>query len=175
MSLPTTGNDDLVGPIRLQSGHDVARFRCGENAIDYWLKRRARVNDEFGYSRTHVMCAEQRVVGFYALSADSLVRADLPNLPDHPLPSRISVVLLGQLGVDRRYTGRGLGRELFVDAIRQVIRAGSHVGVAGMVIDPLNDRNGDWYRGFGFVDLADNPGRLWLPVATLRDALPGVE
>ncbi len=167
--------DGLIGPLPLQPGHDVARFRCGENAIDYWLKRRARVNDEFGYARTHVICDEQRVVAFYALSADSLVRADLPDPPDHSLPSRISVALLGQLGVDRRYAGRGLGREVFVDAIRQVLQAAMHMGVAGMVIDPLNDRNGDWYRGFGFVDLADNPGRLWLPVATLRDALPGVD
>lgn len=165
--------DGLVGPMPLRVEHDVSRFRCGENAIDYWIKRRSRVNDEYGYSRTHVICDGERVIAFYALSAESLVRAEIPDPPDHPLPSRISVVLLGQLGVDRRYARRGLGRELFVDAIDQVLRAATHLGIAGMVIDPLNERNAAWYQSFGFVDLADNPGRLWLPIATFRDAASG--
>ena len=60
------------------------------------------------------------VLGFYTLSALSIDLASLPEqlsrkLPRHPVPC----ALIGRLAVDRSAHGRGLGRMLLADAVKQ--------------------------------------------------------
>ena len=50
----------------------AASTRGWFDVLDDWLKRRALANEETGGSRTYVVCAEGRVVGYYALATGAV-------------------------------------------------------------------------------------------------------
>ncbi len=58
----------VSAPQHLTSAHDVAGIECGVEELDSWLKRRALQNDATRASRTFVVTADGRVVGYYALA-----------------------------------------------------------------------------------------------------------
>ena len=64
-----TGAGEISPPERLTPDHDVGAFDSGVAPLDDWLKRRALPNEEAGGSRTFVIGAAGRVVGYYALAA----------------------------------------------------------------------------------------------------------
>ena len=68
----TRGADEISAPEHLTPEHDVAAFDSGIPALDDWLKRRALANEETGGSRTYVVCAGGRVVGYYALATGAV-------------------------------------------------------------------------------------------------------
>ena len=64
----TAGAQDITAPEHLTAAHDVSAFDSGVPGLDAWLKKRALSNEETGASRTYVICAGGRVVGYYALA-----------------------------------------------------------------------------------------------------------
>ena len=66
----------LGPPSPIEDGHDVSAFACGHLTLDDWLRRRALANHKSGASRTFVVCAENRVVAYYALAAGALACAE---------------------------------------------------------------------------------------------------
>ena len=99
----------LTEPESLGEGHDVAHFDSGVPTIDSWLRNMARLNEALGGARTYVVCEGDRVVGFYSLAASAVERRRLPSRVGRNMPEPVPVILLGQLAVDTRYQGRGLG------------------------------------------------------------------
>jgi hypothetical protein len=61
-----SGSEALRAPEHLTAAHDVSAFDCGVADLDEWLKKRALANEQTGASRTYVVCAGGRVVGYYA-------------------------------------------------------------------------------------------------------------
>jgi len=87
-------------PIPLAPEHDLDSFDSGVPALDQWLKRRARRNEAEGASRTFVTCIGHRVVGYYSLSASSVLHAIATGRTRRNMPDPVPVVLLGRLAVD---------------------------------------------------------------------------
>ena len=71
--------DQPSAPEHLTDQHDFSDFASGTPSLDEWLRRRARANEETGASRTYVVCAGGRVVGYYALATGGVA---LPGLVD---------------------------------------------------------------------------------------------
>ena len=54
-----------------------------------------------------------------------------------PWPAQIPVILLGMLGVDKRYQGEGFGRDLLLDAVHRAGYVSEQVGAKALIVDPL--------------------------------------
>jgi hypothetical protein len=73
-----TGAGEIGAPAHLTPDHDLAAFDSGVPALDTWLKRRALANEEAGASRTYVVTARGRVVGYYPLASGAVAQAAAP-------------------------------------------------------------------------------------------------
>ena len=64
---------------------------------------------------------------------------------------------------------RGDGGRLLVDALRRCVRGGQEFGARAVVVDAIDAAAAQFYRHFGFRDLAG--GRLWRKLSDIRAAL----
>lgn len=157
-------------PLAEAAGCDLDAFACGGQELDDWLKRRARPS-EGRHARTYVVTAGTRVVAYYCLSAGSAPLADLPsakfrrNAPD-PVP----VVVLGRMAVDQEFQSQGLGGDLMVHCLRQCLVAASGIGVRALLVHPLNERAGSFYRSLGLLPMAGTSPAMFLPIEVVERA-----
>ena len=107
----TTGTA-LTAPAPLAPHHELEGSESGVAALDDWLKRRARRNEAEGASRTFVVCAGRRVVGYYSLAAGSILHVEATGKVRRNMPDPVPALLLGRLAVDRTWHGKGLGGDL---------------------------------------------------------------
>src|SRR5207247_10825656 len=97
-----TGAGEISPPERLTPDHDVGAFDSGVAPLDDWLKRRALPSEEAGGSRTFVIGAAGRVVGYYALAAGRGEQISAPGRGRRNLPDPVSVSVLGPRRVGRQ-------------------------------------------------------------------------
>jgi GNAT superfamily N-acetyltransferase len=151
----------------------TAEFKCGELALDEYLRRYARQDIKRGVARVFVaypLEQPQVVAGFYTLSAASVAADTLPEkwrkkLPRYPVP----VALLGRLAVSQPFQGRGLGSILLADACKRVAAASQTLAVAAIVVDAKSPKAAAFYQHFGFIELPGQPGRWMLPRSHFAD------
>ncbi|MBK5915217.1 GNAT family N-acetyltransferase [Rhodocyclus purpureus] len=148
---------------------ETASFRCGEPALDQYLRRYANQDIRRGVARVFVATPTDQasvVAGFYTLSAASVAAEQLPDslrkkLPRYPVPA----ALLGRLAVSETAQGQGLGSILLVDACKRVAAASQTLAVAAIIVDAKSPAAAAFYQHFGFVELPGQPGRWMLPRA----------
>lgn len=156
----------------LQRHHDRAAFDCGEAALNDYLARFARQNQELGVGRTFVAVPPEnpaQVLGYYSLTVGALERSHLPpaearRFPRFPLP----ITRLARLGVDRTRQGQGLGEDLLYDALARSLRIADEVGIVAVLIDAKHEKAKAFYSRLEFEALPDYPLTLWLPLQALR-------
>lgn len=158
----------------IRRDHDRAAFDCGDAALNDFLKKHARQNDERGLSRTFVAVRGEsnKIVGFYSLSPASIEQARVPEsarqgMARHDVPG----FRLGRIAVDTSVQGQGLGGQLILAAARRCIRAASEVGGRVLVIDAKNEHVANWYKSYGAIALTDTPLTLILPLEMLSALL----
>ena len=69
---------------------------------------------------------------------------------DHNAPLQIPVILLGMLGVDMRYQGLGLGKDLLLDEAHRSELVADYIGARALVVDPIGDDARRFYERYGF-------------------------
>src|SRR5437773_1382884 len=97
----TAGAEGISAPEHLTPAHDLTAFDSGIPALDDWLKRRALANEEAGGSRTYVVSAGGRVVGYYALATGGVVQEAATGRVRRNMPDPVPVMVLGRLAVYR--------------------------------------------------------------------------
>ncbi len=155
---------------------DKSAFRCGQTSLDAYIQRYASQDVRRGLARVFVATPHEdpgRLAGFFSLSAGAVNCADLPTevarkLPRYPIP----VALLGRLAVDCGFRGKGLGASLVSDACRKVVQASAVLAVAAIIVDAKDPQAVAFYRHLGFVPLAGEPNRLFLPTKMLKKLMP---
>lgn len=168
MSLSETPRSlPLRAPEKLAAIHALDAFQCGIATLDDWLKKRAWRNEQEGASRTYVLCAGNRVVGYYCLAAGSLMSVQAPGKVRRNMPDPIPVMILGRLAVDRDWQGQRLGRGLLRDAVLRVLGAAETVGVRAILVHALSEDAKRFYQSGGFVESPVHPMTL---VVLLKDA-----
>ena len=156
----------------LEASHETDEFDCGSPAQTNWLRKYALSAQQAGTSRVYVVCeaGTKRVVGYHALAAASISRADAAKgvakgLPRYPIPA----ILLTRLGVDKREQRQGLGKALVVDAIRRALQAAETIGVRALLIHAEDDAARDFYRHLAeFEESPSDPLHLMLRIDALQ-------
>lgn len=163
----------VSAPERLNSGHDLSTFDCGVPELDAWLKRRALQNDVSGASRTFVVTAGGRVVGYYALAAGAVSREKATPKARRNMPEPIPVMVLGRLAVDREHQGTGLGTALLRDALLRTLRAAEAVGIRAVLLHAVSEEAKRFYLHWGFSPSPVDPMTLMITLADVERALTG--
>ena len=165
--------DALGPPAHLSPAHDLAAFESGVPELDDWLKKRALANEATGASRTYVVCAGGRVVGYYALATGSVGHAQAPGRIRRNMPDPVPVMILGRLAVDRAWRGRDLGRSLLRDAVLRTLQAAKIGGIRAILVHAISDQAKRFYEHYGFVASPIDPLTLMITVAEAGKALAG--
>lgn len=158
-------------PEPLSDQHDLSAFTSGVDALDDWLRRRARGNQVTGASRTFVVCVDQRVVAFYALASGGVSARAAPGRFRRNMPDPIPVVILGRLAIDTAWQRRGLGRALVRDAGLRVVQAAAVIGVRGLLVHALSNDARQFYLALGFEPAPLDPMTLMVTLADLKAAI----
>ena len=155
-------------PESITADHVVAEFDSGRSVLDDWLVSRALRNEREGGSRTYVLSDGGVVIGYYCLSAGSVMHRVAPGRIRRNMPDPIPVVLLGRLAVARTHQGRGIARALVRDAILRTLQVAEIAGIRALLVHALDEDTAAFYRHLGFVGSAMDPLVLMLPLATAR-------
>lgn len=154
---------------RLGDHHQLSSFECGNARLDDWLVRHALENQRRDLSRTFVLLDDtDSVAGYYSLAMGGVRREALPRRLGHGMPAfDIGMVLIGRLAVSTAWQGRGIGRDLLVDAIRTAAIAGAHAAARFVAVDPIDAAAAAFYARFGFRAIeGDAGGRMFLRLDT---------
>jgi GNAT superfamily N-acetyltransferase len=163
-------------PRPLAETDDRALFDCGRESMNGWFRRHAWFNQLNDLSRISVIAdvSTGGIIGYVTLSASQIERAFLPKSQQRNRPDPVPALLLGQLAVDRNYQGQGHAVDLMQHAFRAALHISELVGSAGVITHPLDDRVRDFYRQWGFEDLAFDPRRaMMVRMADIRQHFAG--
>lgn len=138
--------------------HHIDEFSCGEESLDRWLREQADAATRRGTARTWVWCDNHdEVVGYYALAAHKVARAQVPSRIGRGSPQEIPAVLLARLVLAAPLHGRGLGAVLVADALERVVIATRTVGARLVVVEALSEAVAPFYEALGFRRIPDSP------------------
>ena len=148
--------------------HDRKNFNCGVEALNLYLQRVANQDQKRSLTKVYVLADGRRLIGYYSISAHSVLRDCLPE--DIKLASykNIPFLLLGRLAVDKEYQGQGYGDTLIFHAFKTTLDAAEKVGILGMVVEAKDDSTVSFYEGFGFKRLHKSRNKLVLSITMMK-------
>ena len=154
---------------RLRRDHPRKQFRSDESAVDDWLAGKALQSQEKHLSVTKVLLDETgAVAGYYTLATGQVDFGDLPAEERKRLPRRaLPVAVLAWLGVSTEQQGRGLGRLLLAQALRDCYEAGKTFAFVAVILDCVGDAAKAFYTRWDFEELPGHPYRLFLSAKRL--------
>jgi GNAT superfamily N-acetyltransferase len=161
------GAPRLSAPVPLTPEHDLSAFDCGEPALNDWLRHRALKN-ESRFSRTYVVCDNNRVVAYFCISAGAVERAAAPGKLRRNAPDIIPVSVIGRLAVSRDHAGKGLGAEVLADALRRIAVASKSIGIGAVLVHAKDEAAKRFYlKCAEFIEYPEDSRTLFLPIETV--------
>jgi GNAT superfamily N-acetyltransferase len=163
----------VTAPEHVQAHHDSTAFDCGDPELNAWLRLQAMRNEASSASRTYVyvICAEGRVVGYYALATGGVVRAAATGKVRRQMPDPIPVMVIGRLAVDARHQGRGLGHGLLRDALLRTLHVAEHAGIRAVVLHAMTKDAKTFYQRAGFQESPLDAMTMMITIADMEKAL----
>jgi len=165
------GGEAIGAPEHLTPTHDLSAFDSGVPELDEWLRRRALANEQTGASRTYVVCAGGRVVGYYALASGGVAQVAATGRVRRNMPDPVPVMVLGRLAVHRAYQGRGIGRGLLRDAVLRTLQAADIGGIRAILVHAVSEDAKRFYESCGFAVSPVDPMTLMITVGDAEKAL----
>lgn len=159
--------------VLLRPGQDLSGFDCGNSELDRWLTDHALASQKADLARTYLVTTPDDVAGYVSLTTGSVRPEAAPSryargMPHYPIPT----ILIARLAVDRRYQRQGLGSRLLAEALRLSVAASDTAAARLVVVDAIDDQAAAFYRRWGFIDVPENPHRLFRKVSDIRNSLP---
>ena len=159
----------IFNTIRQIKKSELKDFDCGSEELNAFLKRFAHQNDKSGIGRTFVLTENNNAIGFITLCSGALAFDELPKdysrLPRYPIP----IIRIARLGVDKRFQGKGYGKELLGFAFEKIALLCNFIGVKFVVVDAKNVAK-KFYEKYGFITLPTRKNTLVLPIETILKA-----
>ncbi len=151
----------LSAPVLLGPDHVTDHFSSGEPALDDWLKRRARANQQSGATRTYVVTDPVgSIAGYYAIATGALALSEAPGNLKRNMPDPIPMAIIARLAVDRSWQGKGLGVALLQDAVLRIRQAAAILGMRGILVHAISEDARQFYLHHGFASAPANPMTL---------------
>lgn len=159
----------LHGPRKLERSDDRKTFASGATELDEWFAKYAWQNQRAKNAVVYVATLDDLVVGYYAICSGGISADQAPDGFAKGRPTNIPIVLLARLAVDRRAQDRGLGGQLFRDAITRSVAASDAIGAAALVIHARDENARDFYlKHADLLDSPVDPMHLILPLRGLN-------
>lgn len=168
-----TNDVSINAPEHLTAEHDLSAFDCGVAELNDWLKRRALQNEASRASRTLVVTAGGRVVGYYALATGAISQKEATGRVRRNMPEPIPVMVIGRLAVDRAHQGSGLGRGLLRDALLRTLSAADIAGIRAVLLHAISEDAKRFYAHHGFAESPTDPMTMMITLADVEKALRG--
>ena len=154
---------------KLQRGHNVDTFDCGQEALNRFLIRYAFQNQQAGASQTYVALANEKVAGYYTLVVGQVEYSDAPErltkgLARYPAP----IMLLARLAVATSWQGKGLGSGLLKDAMLRTLQAADIAGIRAFAVHAKDDEAKSFYERFDFIVSPSDPYHLFRLLKDIR-------
>ena len=151
---------------------DVSSFDCGNDQLTSWLVRHALASQRADLARTYLALEGEQVMGYVGLTTGSVHRDEAPKryargMPAHPMPT----ILIARLAVDHCHQGRQLGSRLLAEALRLAVTASDAAAARLVVVDAIDESAAVFYRKRGFIDVPENPLRLYRKISDIRRSL----
>lgn len=157
--------------------HDRDSFDCGENELNDFLWTKALRHMKAGVSRTMVLPnsdasenGKRAICAFYTIAPSAVEREtfseqEAKRLPKYPIP----VFLIGQLAVDGKKCGEGLGKITLIKALEHLWKVNTYMRAYAVVVDCLTEKAKPFYEKYGFMSLGQFRGheRMFLPMKTV--------
>jgi GNAT superfamily N-acetyltransferase len=158
-------------PVPITAQHDVSGFDCGKPLLNDWLAETA-IKAKGKSARCYVVTwGGIQVVGYYCISAGSVLRDDAPKPLSRNMPKTIPVIVMGRLAVDQKHQRRGLGSGLIADAFKRILHASSTVGVRAVIVHAIDLDAVPFSLDLGFKPFANGSLTLWLPISSIIHSL----
>ena len=167
----SAGAPDISAPEHLHSAHDLASFDSGVPVLDDWLRKRALANEVSGASRTYVVSASRRVIGYYALATGAVAHHDAPGKVRRNMPDPVPVMVLGRLAVDKAFQGRAIGVGLLRDAILRTMQAARIGGIRAILVHAISEEARRFYERHGFSASPIDPMTLMIALADAEKSI----
>lgn len=156
----------------LNSTHVRKDFCCGKDLLDNYLKTQAGQDVRRKLAVCFVSADEETkaVKGYYTLSNGSISLTSFSETIRKKLPNSyqaIPITLLGRLAVDKKSTGKGIGKLLLIDALFRSYEVSKKIGSFAVVVDPIDEMAESFYEKYGFIKLPDS-GKMFLPMKTIE-------
>ncbi len=154
----------------LNKSHDRTGFDCGVPELNAFLKATARQHYQKGVSRTFVLTDGSPVIlGFFTLTLCETQAVSLPAkyarlYPAHNLPA----VRLARLAVSLKAQKQRFGELLLTEAVYRTALIADQAGVVGLFVDAKNEAARQFYLRYSFLEIPEQPFKLFLPIETIR-------
>jgi GNAT superfamily N-acetyltransferase len=135
------------------------------------VARLALQNEALGTSRTYVVMAEERVVGFYALANGAVAHKDVSAKTRRNMPDPIPVMVLARLAVDKAYQRQGLGSALLRDALLRTLGASQIAGIRAVLLHAISEDAKRLYEKAGFYQCPVDPMTMMITMAEVEKNL----
>ncbi|MHB8390964.1 MAG: GNAT family N-acetyltransferase [Acidobacteriaceae bacterium] len=158
----------------LSRRHRREGFDCGNPELNDYLRHTARQHLDKGLSRTEVLVDDEtptEILGYVTMSLAEIVTDTLPPRYAKQYPARAHGVKLARLAVAQSRQRQGLGALMIIHVMRRALQVADSAGIIGFFVDAKDEAASHYYGRFGFLALPDDPHKLFLPLATLRQAL----
>ncbi|MGO9902938.1 MAG: GNAT family N-acetyltransferase [Solirubrobacteraceae bacterium] len=158
--------------VLLRADHELSGFDCGNEELNRWLIDHALASQKADLARTYLALTETAIAGYFSLTTGSVRRESAPRryargMPRHPIPT----ILIARLAVDRAHQGQRLGGRLLAEALRLAVAASDNAAARLVVVDAIDDQAAAFYRRHGFIDVPENPRRLFRKMTDIRRTL----
>jgi len=153
-----------------KNSHKRENFDCKIPALNNYLKLTANQQSNKDNSRTYVLEDKDNkntIVGFYTLSMISVELSTLPKSLHNKHKSNNTAGLIARLAVDKKYSSKGIGSWLLIDALKKLLIASDTVGFAMVIVD-AKDEVKDFYKQFGFKSFEYEENKMFITIATVR-------
>lgn len=153
----------LQAPEKLSAKHSLIDFSSGDCSLDEWLIKRALKNIKNRASQTFVICNDERVIAYYALSGGTISHKEAYKKLTRNMPDPIPVVTLGRLAVDVKFQKKGLGSALLRDALLRVLTvANNDFSIKAILVHAIDQKAINFYTSKGFHPSPINKSTLMI-------------
>ncbi len=129
---------------------DFSSFDCGDKDINEFLKDDSIRHVEEDLARIYVVKdTDNKVMAFASLSTSILKIGDSPDIREDKGYGLLPAILLGRLGVDKKFLTKRYGIKLIDFCVALATNLKEYVGVRYIVLDAYPDKV-DYYRKNGF-------------------------